>query len=55
MSAKVVEARSRKSRTIPKALFEAFLTKVFAVNVFAIVFARLTNIEFAPTFSGALR
>jgi len=26
---------------------------VFAENVFAMEFARLTNIEFAPTFSGA--
>ena len=45
---------SIKSKTIPLAVFPEFLISVFGTNVLAIVFASVTNTEFAPTFSGAL-
>ena len=44
-----------KSKTIPIALLLAFFTIVLEVKVFAILLARFTNVELAPTtYSAAL-
>ena len=46
---------SIKSKTTPNALLLAFFTRVLEVKVFAILLARFTNIELAPTlYSAAL-